>query len=486
MVRWVLLSLLLLSPQSAFAKPVLVQLKATNPSFLSRALEEHGFDVAGVSVRKQEVGVVTEFPHDLKLLQAAWRDHSDLGFTILSETPSEPYLDYFARTRSRADKAYFGAEESLKALRELEKKYPRTAKVFDLNALLGAEKTLEGRSIYALQVSGNPSRIEDEPKILIIGQHHARELTTQHAVIDSAADYLETTDSHSISRSAVWFVPVLNPDGLTYVLKHNRMWRKNRAKNPDGTRGVDLNRNYDFKWGACGLNSLEGNSEVYRGPEPMSEPELRLMDKLNALLRFQYSISYHSYGNEVLNPYLCGTLAETSEYFRLRDLLANTLQFGKRPPSSSGEDHEYHYNKYGTLSFLLEVGEEFQPAFSVYESEVWPKVRQVLPIILEEALSKHTKISVVDDDTGAPLSADLILNEIAFKEGEVRQTDAFGAYRWMLPKASYTLHAHKDGYSETTLSFSTSGDVDSVTLRLRNNRRLFSWNRLSTIANLFF
>lgn len=477
--------------QAAYSQSYFMELKTHAPDVLEEHLAAKGFDVAGVNRTKSLVGVVTQSP----ALVLEEKDRLDkfgaFSFEVVSQTASEPFQTYARRMVGNADDIppYFNVEQTNEELNKLASLFPQYAKVFNLNQLVGADKTLEGREIFALHVSRTPAQITDSPKILIIGQHHAREITTQHAVLDSARDYLEKIVAGdpqmalAVQQSEVWFVPVLNPDGLTHVMKSDRMWRKNRAKNADGTRGVDLNRNYSFKWGTCGINSDQGSSEVYKGPKPMSEPEMRLMEKLNALLRFQYSISYHSYGDEILNPYLCGDLAEEETYFRLRNRLSSTLGYGLRPASSSGEDHEFHYNKFGTISFLIEIGEEFQPSFSVYQKTVLPKVNKVLPVVLEEALSQRVDFKVLDLDTGKPVVADLSLNEVSFKEGETRFSDSFGTFRWTLPKGSFSLAASAQGYEEALTSFQSTGKVDSVTVKLRSPR--FSLNTLGLWAKFF-
>ena len=52
---------------------------------------------------------------------------------------------------------------------------------------------------------------------------------------------LEDTEFH--------IAPVLNPDGYEHTHTIDRLWRKNKAKNIDGTVGVDLNRNWPNHWG---------------------------------------------------------------------------------------------------------------------------------------------------------------------------------------------------------------------------------------------
>ena len=67
-------------------------------------------------------------------------------------------------------------------------------------------------------------------------------------------------------------VPIVNTDGYVYSHVTERLWRKNRRDNGDGTFGVDLNRNWSVDWGGPGS---AGNtaSNTYRGPTPFSEPE---------------------------------------------------------------------------------------------------------------------------------------------------------------------------------------------------------------------
>jgi murein tripeptide amidase MpaA len=45
------------------------------------------------------------------------------------------------------------------------------------------------------------------------------------------------------------FVTNQNPDGYEFSHTNSRMWRKNRKVNHDRTIGVDLNRNWPYKWG---------------------------------------------------------------------------------------------------------------------------------------------------------------------------------------------------------------------------------------------
>src|SRR5690606_41971736 len=70
----------------------------------------------------------------------------------------------------------------------------------------------------------------------------------------------------------------------------NRLWRKNlRDVNGDGAigtgDGVDLNRNFPYKWGYDDEGSSPNpTSPTYRGASPGSEPETKAIDRKSTRL----------------------------------------------------------------------------------------------------------------------------------------------------------------------------------------------------------
>jgi hypothetical protein len=172
--------------------------------------------------------------------------------------------------------------------------------------------SVEGRPIYALKVSDRAQEDEwSEPAVLIFALAHAREhLSTEmaldilHMLIEGYGRSGEITNL--VHQREIWIIPDLNPDGDVYDTEsgYYRFWRKNRRPNPGGSFGVDLNRNFGYRWGCCGGSSPSPWEETYRGPAPFSEPEsTALRDFVESHPNITVSLSLHSYGEWILWPY---------------------------------------------------------------------------------------------------------------------------------------------------------------------------------------
>ena len=161
--------------------------------------------------------------------------------------------------------------------------------------------SIEGRDIWAMKISDNVGTTEDEPRVLYLGCHHAREIITVEIPLyimywltdnygtDSLATYL-------VDNREIWIVPLMNPDGREYV-EHTGDWRKNRRNNGDGTYGVDLNRNWGYMWGYDDIGSDPyTGGETYRGTGPFSEPETQAIRDLMLNYQFSTAVAYHSHG----------------------------------------------------------------------------------------------------------------------------------------------------------------------------------------------
>ncbi|NTV80784.1 MAG: zinc carboxypeptidase [Candidatus Aminicenantes bacterium] len=199
--------------------------------------------------------------------------------------------------------AFHSALELETDIRTLERDFPGLARVVEIG------ESLEGRKIWALKISDNASMDEGEPAAIFLGCHHAREWISVEVPFLFGKYLLE---NYSLSQdvrdlvdgSEIWTVPIVNPDGLEYSIHVYRYWRKNRRANADGTYGVDINRNYGYRWGFDNIGS-SGNpgSDVYRGTRPFSEPETAAVRDLFADHDFRAAISFHSYSQAIMYPW---------------------------------------------------------------------------------------------------------------------------------------------------------------------------------------
>jgi carboxypeptidase T len=226
-----------------------------------------------------------------------------------------------------AEGKYHSYQEALAEFTALAQASPHLARVVNLGP------TYENRQVFALKISkdvgvSDPSK----PDVLITGCHHAREWISVEPPIYFAnrliKDYgVDDSVTYLVDSLEIWIVPIVNPDGLTYSQESAnekedavRLWRKNRRPISDGdcgsSTGADLNRNYDFQWRLPGDEpcpkytddqggSDEPLSELYRGPSPASELEVKaikaLLDDPNHNFRAQ--LDYHNFSQLILYPW---------------------------------------------------------------------------------------------------------------------------------------------------------------------------------------
>lgn len=174
-------------------------------------------------------------------------------------------------------------------------------------------ESFEGRPIHFVRMSNNPTVDQNKPEVFYNALHHSREPASLSQLILYMWYLLENYGSDAeatylLDNMELYFVPCINPDGYVYnetiAPDGGGMWRKNRRPNGDGSFGVDLNRNYGQGWGFDDSGSSpDGESEVYRGTAPFSEPETQVIRDFCESREFRLTLNYHTYGNLLIYPW---------------------------------------------------------------------------------------------------------------------------------------------------------------------------------------
>ncbi len=272
---------------------------------------------------------------------------------------------------------------------------------------------LPGYDLLILELT-NSALPGPKPVLLVSAAIHAREYTTAETAL-RFAEWIVT--AYGVDPEATWVldhheIHILlhaNPDGRK-VAEGGSSWRKN-TDNDDGcatTFGVDLNRNFDFYWGAWGGSSGLACSETYRGPAAGSEPETQTLAAAMAS-RFADQrpddlttpapddatglfVDLHSFGGEILSAWgqttspICDGAPplwppNCSQILRLGRKWAYLSGYDPRVGSLypvDGSTKDYSYGRLGVPGYTWEMGSDFFESCSSFESSVWPAAQAML------------------------------------------------------------------------------------------------------------
>ncbi|KAL2211924.1 hypothetical protein CC79DRAFT_1340035 [Sarocladium strictum] len=176
-------------------------------------------------------------------------------------------------------------------------------------------QSFEGREIPALRVGlpsmGDPA--EPRKTLVVTGGLHAREW-----ISTSTVNYLAWSVITSYGKEQVItklleefdliFIPAMNPDGIEYTWKVDRLWRKSRQDtNFRFCRGMDLDHAFGYEWDSSHMQS-DPCSESYGGEEPFQAIEAQQLadwtrNQTLHNVKFVGLLDLHSYSQQVLYPY---------------------------------------------------------------------------------------------------------------------------------------------------------------------------------------
>jgi carboxypeptidase T len=203
------------------------------------------------------------------------------------------------------DSAYHNYAEMVATIEQAAAAHPDIMRVSTIGL------SVEKRDILAVKIGDDPD-VDDptEPAVLFMSLHHAREHLTVEMALEIIRLFTEGYGhdpalTNLVNTREIWVLPNINPDGGEYDIATGvyKYWRKNRRDNFDGSFGVDLNRNYGYRWGGPGSSGTTSD-DTYRGPATFSEPETQVVrDFVVAHPDITAAITFHTYAELILYPY---------------------------------------------------------------------------------------------------------------------------------------------------------------------------------------
>jgi len=292
------------------------------------------------------------------------------------------------------------------------------------------EKTLDPDGGYDLMVLKltNQKKPGPKPVLFVMSAIHAREYATaplntrfaqylveQYGKNADATMLLDDHEIHLLLQS--------NPDGRKRA-ESGLFWRKNTDNDfctGSNSRGVDLNRNFQFQWGCCG-SSTNPCSEVFRGPDGGSEPEVA------AIQEYVRSIFPDQKGDDINDPAPADATGVFIDIHSFSELVIWSYGFTPNPAPNSqglttlgrkmaffngyfpepisqlanagGSTADFAYGELGVAAFGFELGTNFFQDCNTFENQILP---DNLPALVYAArVSRTPYLTTAGPETLAP------------------------------------------------------------------------------------
>jgi hypothetical protein len=360
----------------------LTQIKLDHPISQLTWLREHGYDIAGVDLKDMTVDIVSDDNNSYHLTSQNWK-----------------MLDNVRITNDAPDARYQTPEKIDALLSQWQQRYPTLVKKIEIG------KSLEGRSIWAAEITSPLNNPSNKKVVLFNAMHHAREIMTSEVAVDTGETLLsgygrDAKITNYLDKLKVVVIPMFNVDGNHIVWTTDNMWRKNAR---DGF-GVDINRNYPYAWGSCNGSSGYTGAQDYRGPSAASEPETNVMMNYVKKIKPVFNISYHSYSELVLYPYGCqGEHVPNHDVVKkIADEIAALLPSDDNDGSFytsgtpwetlyavDGGDIDWMYHDMNVIPFVIELNSRrlgFQPDYDTWRNKTVQKLRPAWMLLLDKTL----------------------------------------------------------------------------------------------------
>ena len=330
----------------------------------------------------------------------------------------------------------------------------------DICRIQSLGQSYQGRDLWALLITDNPDADEDEPECKYVGSMHGDEPVGMELclyLIDRLLNQYGTDERITalVDGTALWIVPLMNPDGLNSKSRYN-------------AQGYDINRkfpNYPDDYDGTIFNTPLDTAGL--------PPEVAHIMNWTAGETFTLAANFHTGALVVNYPYDYeqgipsgqptpspdeALFQEISRAYSVHNSsMRDSIQFddgivnGSDWYAITGSMQDWDYRFAGSNHVTIELSNTKWPAASAL-AQLWEDNRESMLAYLETAQTGVRGI-VTDADTGAPIYAQI---SVAGNSQPVFTDPDLGDYHRMLLPGTYTLMISAPGYP--------TGTVEGVTV----------------------
>ncbi|MFP7295653.1 M14 family zinc carboxypeptidase [Neobacillus niacini] len=262
-----------------------------------------------------------------------------------------------------------------------------------------------GKDIYAIRLG------KGKKNIVLIGAHHGREWITSMLLMKKLEVYaamykrekkLGPFSTDILDDVSIWFIPMLNPDGVAIQQNKLELFPKKHLKKVismnDGLDnferwkangvGIDLNRQYPAGWRELSDGPKNPSYQFYKGNKPLEAKEVRALTKFIRTINPEIAVAYHSAGREIFWNYKNGKHLKRDKRIAKKISLLTHYRLAKPPKHATGGGFtDWFITTYHRPAMTIEVSPlvgETSPPLSVFETE-WERNKYVGLSLAREA-----------------------------------------------------------------------------------------------------
>lgn len=250
-----------------------------------------------------------------------------------------------------------------------------------------------------------------DENILFIGSHHGREWITTNLLMKMLENYADAYQkgtkigkyhSRIFHEVSIWFVPMLNPDGVTVQQglfseipkRHHKKivmmnegclqftrWKANGV-------GIDLNRQYPTGWNELNKEPTSPHYQFYRGKKPLMAREVKHIVSFTHKIKPRIAVAYHSSGREIYWEYKNGKNKDRDWKIAHKIALLTNYELTWPDENAIGGGYtDWFIQTFKQPAFTLELSHyvgETNPPLSIFEEE-WIRNKLVGVMLAHEA-----------------------------------------------------------------------------------------------------